>query len=42
MVSVCLAYTFHLTTTVNGKLHYTACYAPFLFRIIINIQLDEK
>lgn len=25
MVSVCLADFFNLTTTVTGKLHYTAC-----------------
>lgn len=33
---------FHLTTTVTGKLHYTAGYAPFLFTIVINLQLREK
>lgn len=33
---------FYFTTAFDGKLHYTAGYAPFLFRIIINLQLNEK
>ena len=33
---------FQPTTDFNRKLHYTAGYAPFLFRIIINLQINEK
>ena len=29
------------TATAFGKLKYTACYAPFLLKIIINLQLNE-
>jgi hypothetical protein len=30
------------TQTTETQIAYSTCYAPFLFRIIINLQLNEK
>jgi len=32
----------NLRETTHAPIFYTVCYAPFLFRIIINLQLNEK